>query len=75
MSLFRNPRDVSSFTTLTRQLVAGNSKAKALQTIYTEVTSQPYGYLFVDLKASTPERYKFLTNVFGEGPQLVYSLP
>jgi len=62
--LFRNHRDVSAISTLARQLVPG--KLDFLKDSYQDATSKPFGYLLVDLHPSTPNSFRFKTNIFRE---------
>ena len=58
--LFKNPRDTTQVTYLGRQM--GNSKA--VTAAYKDATSNPYGYLFVDMKQDTPETIRLRTGLF-----------
>jgi hypothetical protein len=59
---FRNPRDMSSISNLTRQLSPQNSKN--LQNLFMEVINIPFGYILIDLNQSTPDIFKFRTDIF-----------
>ncbi len=59
---FRNPRDMSSISNLTRQLSPQNSKN--LQNLFMDVINTPYGYILIDLNQFTPEIFKFRTDIF-----------
>lgn len=60
--LFSNPRDRAQVSHLACQMYPGC--AKFLQEAYTDACSQPYGYLFLDLKQETPEQFRVRTNIF-----------
>lgn len=60
--LFSNPRDRAQVSHLARQMYPGC--AKFLQEAYADACSQPYGYLFLDLKQDTPEQFRVRTNIF-----------
>lgn len=62
--LFKNPRDKSLASNIAKQMYP--SKVTSFQKIYQDATSQPFTYLFIDLKPSTPEEVRLLTNVLGE---------
>ena len=49
--LFKTPRDSAQITYLGRQM--GNSKV--VTAAYKDASSNPYGYLFVDMKQDMPE--------------------
>lgn len=60
--LFKNPRDKAQIKHLAQQVCPEN--VKFLQEAYTDATSCPHGYLFLDLKQKTPDELRFKTNVF-----------
>ncbi len=71
MVLFKNARDRSQIVHLAKQMFPGNTKF--LQESYEDATSQPYGYLFVDLRPETPDNLRLRTNIFHhEVPHFVY---
>lgn len=62
MVLFKNPRDSSQISHLARQIFP--DKPNFLQKVYHEATSEPYGYLFIDLKQDTPESMRLRSHLF-----------
>lgn len=68
--MFKNPRDVTQISHLAREMHPGNGKF--LQEAFADATKEPFGYLFVDLKQSTPEHMRLRTQVFPEEIQYVY---
>ncbi len=62
MVLFKNVRDKSQISHLSRQMYPGNSKH--MIEAYIDATSQPYSYLFVDLKPSTDEEHRLKACIF-----------
>lgn len=60
--LFKNPRDRAQIMHLSRQVHPED--CKFLQEAFYDATSKPHGYLLLDLKQSTPEEYRFRTNIF-----------
>lgn len=68
--LFKNPRDSMQVATLARQMYPG--KNKFLLEAFKDATEKPYGYLLIDLKADTEERYRIRTNIFANERQYVY---
>lgn len=62
MVLFKNPRDTSIVSNLSRQM--GNGKF--MNWAYREATREPFSYLFIDLRADTDDRIRFRTNLFNE---------
>ena len=65
--LFKNPRDMSQITYLSRQMYPG--KGKFLSEAFEDATTVAYGYLFLDLKADTDDAHRVRTNIFpGETP-------
>lgn len=59
---FKNPRDKAQIRHLARQICPENPLF--LQEAYTDATSEPHGYLLLDLKQDTPDEYRFRTNIF-----------
>lgn len=59
---FKNPRDKAQIQHLARQICPEDPKF--LQGAYTDATSQPHGYLLLDLKQATPEEIRYRTNIF-----------
>lgn len=59
---FKNPRDQTQFKYLARQVYP--QSPQFLQESYEDSTSKPHGYLLLDLKQSTPDKYRFSTNIF-----------
>ena len=68
--LFKNPRDVTQFATLARQMYPNSSKF-AIEA-YRDATSVLFGYLLVDLKPDQDERCRLRTNIFPGERQYVY---
>lgn len=69
--LFKNPRDRAQVQHLGRQVCPENPKF--LQEVYLDATSQPFGYLLLDLKQTTPENCRYRTNIFpDDAAQYVY---
>lgn len=64
--VFKNPRDRAQIAHLARQIYPEDPKF--LQEAYFDATSQPHGYLLLDLKQSTPENCRFRTCVFPSDP-------
>jgi hypothetical protein len=60
--LFKNPRDANQVATLVRQMYP--NKSKLVSEVFEDATKQPYGYLFVDLKPETDERYRIRMSIF-----------
>jgi len=68
--LFKNPRDAMQVATLARQMYPGQSKF--LVEAFKNATEKPFGYLLLDLKPDTDERYRIRTNIFPDERQYVY---
>ena len=68
--LFKNPRDAMQVATLGRQMFPG--KAKFLIEAFVDATSKPFGYLLIDLKADTEQKFRIRTNIFQDERQFVY---
>lgn len=70
MVLFKNPRDVMQVATLARQMYP--NRGKFLVEAFRDATDKPYGYMLIDLRADTEEKYRIRTNIFSDEHQLVY---
>lgn len=68
--LFRSPRDSRQIYCLGSQMMPENSKF--LYNCYKKATSQPHGYLFVDLFPTTEEYAKFRSSVFVDKKLVFY---
>ena len=63
--LFKNPRDAGQVKYLGNQLFpTKGTGAKFLGDAYKQATSEPHGYLLLDLKQETPENLRVLSNIF-----------
>ncbi len=70
MVLFKNPRDASVISHLGKQLYPGNNKY--FQEVFHDATAKAYGYIFIDLKQTTPEHLRLRTQIFPNEVQFVY---
>lgn len=68
--LFKNPRDAVQVATLARQMYPGQSKF--LVEAFKDATEKPFGYLLLDLKPDTDEKYRVRTCIFPDEKQYVY---
>ena len=68
--LFKNPRDAMQVSTLARQMYPGQNKF--LVEAFKNATEKPFGYLLLDLKPDTDEKYRIRTNIFPDEQQYVY---
>ena len=59
--LFKNPRDKLQILTLAKQMYPSETASFIKE--YEEAVRRPYGYLFVDLRPTTPDRCRLRTNV------------
>ena len=62
IALFKNPRDRSQIVHLAKQMYPGQTKF--MVEAYTDATSLPHSYLFIDLKPNCPEDHRLRTNIF-----------
>jgi len=70
MVLFKNPRDVSQFANLARQMYPKSSKFAV--EAYRDATREPYSYLLVDLRPEQDGELRLRTNIFPEETHYVY---
>ena len=68
--VFKNPRDKGQIMYLSRQMYPG--KSQFLVEAFEDATTDPYGYLFLDLKADTDEAHRVRTNIFPGETNYVY---
>ena len=68
--IFKNPRDASQITHLAKQMYPGH--VQFLQEVFSDATSEAYGYLFIDLKQETPEHLCLHTKIMPNETQYVY---
>jgi len=68
--LFKNPRDLLQVSTLSRQMFPG--RGQFLVEAFRDATAKPFGYLVLDLKPDTEEKYRIRTGIFPGEKQFVY---
>ena len=68
--LFKNPRDASQISHLASQMYPG--KTSYMKEAYRLSTIKPFGYLLIDLKQETDEKFRLRTNIFPNDQQIVY---
>ena len=68
--LFKNPSDSLAVSTLARQMVPHN-KGRFLIDSFHDCTREPFSYLIIDSKQSTPNHLRLVTNITDSCP-LVY---
>lgn len=66
MVIFKNPRDKAQIRHLARQVCP--ERPLFLQEAYTDATSNPFGYLLLDMKQETPDEFRFRTCIFPTDP-------
>ena len=71
MVLFKNPRDNTQVVKLAKQMFPG--RVKYMQEAFRDATSVPHGYLFVDLKQSTPEYLRLRSNIIPDSGTYQYA--
>jgi hypothetical protein len=70
MVLFKAPRDSSQVSTLGRQLYP--KRAATLLEAFEDATSEPFNYLLIDLKQSTPDWFRLKSKIFYDENMEVY---
>jgi len=72
--VYKNPRDRIQFSTLARQICPQNSEF--MKEIFEDATSEPYGYLVMDLTQTTPDHLRYRTKIFpDDSPSNVIYVP
>ena len=70
--LFKNPRDGTTVTSLARQMFPDN--VGYLKEAYRMATVEPYSYLLVDLRQTTPDHARLIGNLFSPSrPMTLYA--
>ena len=67
--LFKNPRDRQFANKIAQQIYP--HKRKWFQNIFEDATKKEYSYLFLDLRSSTPDEIRLLSNVFEEDGKMI----
>lgn len=68
--LFKNPRDGSQITNLAKQMYPG--RVAYLQESFKDATTEPHGYLLLDLRQETPDHLRLRSTIFPDENQTVY---
>lgn len=69
--IFKNPSDATQIAVIGRQMYPKNSNF--LSDVYTEVTKQPHGYVFIDLRQETDDALRIRTHMLKrEFPMCIY---
>lgn len=69
--IFKNPRDRAQIRHLAQQIYPENTLF--VRDAYRDATARSHGYLLIDLKQSTPDEYRFRTNIFpDDSPSVAY---
>lgn len=72
--VFKNPRDTQQIKYLSRQIYSKNPKL--VQEAYEDACTHSYGYLVCDLRQTTQDHLRFLTNIFvKDKPRYIYYVP
>jgi GTPase SAR1 family protein len=59
--LFKNPCDATQISIMSRQMYPHDFKF--LPNAFKQATSKPFGYLFIDFRQDTPDKYRIRTNI------------
>ncbi len=68
---FKNPRDNTQIGVLARQMYP--TKWRHMLEAFTDATSEPYSYLFIDLKPTTDDRYRLRSGIFPDETNYFYT--
>jgi hypothetical protein len=71
--MFKNPRDASQVAILARQMYPG--KSQFVVEAYEDATKEPHGYLLIDLRPDTDDRYRIRTKIFPDDSRQYAYLP
>lgn len=70
MVLFPNVRDTFMIDTLGRQIFP--QYPKFIINAFTDATSKPFGYIFLDLKSNSDQRLRVRTDIFNKERLIIY---
>lgn len=70
---FKNPRDRTQIRHLARQVYPDN--AKFVEEAYKDSTTEPHGYMMIDLKQNTNDAYRFKSKIFPFDTYCVVYIP
>lgn len=70
--VMKNPQGLLQIRTLASQLFAGGKSKYFLEAYKDAVEQQPYGYLFINMKPNTDEKYRLCTNIFPNQTPIIY---
>lgn len=68
--IFKNPRDSSQISHLSRQMFP--DKSRFLTEAYKKATRKPFSYIFIDLTQETDEKYRLRSKIFPHQKLTVY---
>ena len=71
MIIFKNSRDNTQLVNLAKQMFPG--RVRYMQEAFRDATSVPHGYLFVNLKQSTPEHLRLPSNIIRDSGTYQYA--
>lgn len=72
--VYKSPRDRGQFSTLARQICPRNTQL--VNEAFEDATSEPYGYLLIDLTQTTPDHLRYRTKIFPDDqPSNVFYTP
>jgi len=70
--LFKNVRDVTQISTLARQMYPKKTDYEFMIESYKDATSVPYGFLLIDLRPETEEKFRLRTGILPVQTPYVY---
>ena len=70
--LMKNPQGLMQIRTLASQLFPGGKSKYFLEAYEDAVNQQSYGYLFINMKPNTDDRYRLCTNIFPGQTPIIY---
>ena len=68
MIIFKSPRDGTQIRHLAYQMYVEKLKAQLFIKRFREITNTPYGYLFLDFRANTPDYKRIVTDILNKNP-------
>jgi hypothetical protein len=71
--MLKNPRDASQVAILARQMYPG--KSQFVMEAYEDATKEPHGYLLIDPRPDTDDRYRIRAKIFSDDPRQCAYLP
>jgi hypothetical protein len=69
---FKNPRDCEQIGFLGRQMFGPKKGSQLIKEVYDDAMSKPHGYILLDFKQDTPDKFRLRTSILPQEQTIVY---